>query len=100
MFPRGDWELLYDSWLRYFKGKNFSRWMGPYEVGTVFSNKIVRLITINEAYTPLIVNGHHLRSYHHPVSKDFFIKHLSDNYGFEIVSAKNSSSSHLVKKRR
>lgn len=69
---------------------------GWYEVDTMFDNETIRLVTIDEAHTPLIVNGHHLRLYHRPVSKDCFIKHLSDNSSFEIVSPNNSSSATLV----
>ena len=85
-------------WLsfKYFKRKLYSRWMGSYEVDTMFDNGTVRLITIDESHTPLIVNGHHLRLYHYPISKKSFIKHLSDNSGFEIVSAENSSSAPLA----
>lgn len=96
MCQRGDWAFLYQSWLNYFKGKLFSRWMGPYELDTVFDNRFVRLVTIDELHTPLIVNGQRLRLYHRLAAKDFFIKHLSNNSGFEIVSAKNYSSTLLA----
>jgi len=69
--------------------------MGPYEVETMFDNGTVILVKIDEIHTALIVNGHHLRLFHCPISKDSFIKHLSNNYGFEIVSVENSSSAPL-----
>jgi len=96
VFQRGDWAFLYDSQFKDFKRKLCSRWMGPYEIDTVFDNRTVRLVAINEAHTPLIVNGHRLRLYHRPVYKDSFIRHLSDNFGFEIVSVENSSSTPLA----
>jgi hypothetical protein len=48
--------------------------MGPYEVDKVFDNGTVRLVTIDEACTPLIENGHHLRIYHKPAPKASFVK--------------------------
>lgn len=80
MFQRGDWALLYDSWFKDFKGKIYSRWMGPYEVDTVFDNGIIRLITSDEAHIALIMKGHRLKLYHCPTSRDSFIKYLSDNW--------------------
>lgn len=96
VFQRGDWALLYDSRFKYFKGKPYSKWMGPYEVDTVFDNETIRLIKIDEAHTPMIINGHRLRLYHHPASKDSFIKYFSDNYGFEVFNVENSSSTPLI----
>ena len=65
--------------------------MGPYEIETIFDNGTVKLITIDDANTPLLANGHRLRLYHHPTSKDSFTKHVVDNSDFEIISAGDSS---------
>lgn len=65
--------------------------MGPYKFHTVFDNGTARLITIDESHTHLIMNGHRLRLYHRPNSRDSFIKYLSDNSGFEVISAGNFS---------
>lgn len=70
--------------------------MGLYEFDMMFANKTIILVTINEAHTPLIVNGHCLILYYHLDSKDSFIKHLSDNFRFEVVTVENSSSAPLV----
>ena len=51
--------------------------MGPYQVDAVFDNGTVRLITIDENHTSFLVNGNHLKLYHHLASKDAFVKHLS-----------------------
>ena len=73
VFCEGDWELLYDSrFKRDFKGKLRIRWMGPYLVDRVFDNGTVRLVTIDENRAPLFANGHRLRLYHEPISKDAF----------------------------
>eukprot|EP00253_Pinus_taeda_P014594 PITA_14594 len=57
-FQKGDWALLYDSRFENFQGKLRTRWLGPYEVDTVFPNGTVRLVTIDGSRTPLLVNGY------------------------------------------
>jgi hypothetical protein len=37
-FQPGDWALLFDSLFKTFKGKLTTRWLGPYEVDTVYDN--------------------------------------------------------------
>jgi hypothetical protein len=71
-FQKGNWALLYDSQFKEFQGKLRTRWLGPYEVDTVFPNGTVRLLTINDSRTPLLVNGHRLRLYQKPISKEDF----------------------------
>ena len=73
LFHRGDWALLYDSCFKDFRGKLCTRWMGPYKVDVVFDNGIVRLITIDDTHASFVANGHRLRLYHHPISKDVMI---------------------------
>lgn len=63
--------------------------MGPYEVDVVFDNRIVRLVMIEETRTYFLVNGHHVKLYHHPTSKDVFIKHLSNKYDLMVVGVEN-----------
>ena len=92
VFHRGDWELLYDSCFKDFKGKLCSHWIGPYEVDTFFDNGTVRLVTIDDTHASFIINEHLLKLYHHPASKDVFIKHIYDKDGLKVVSAENSSS--------
>eukprot|EP00253_Pinus_taeda_P007151 PITA_07151 len=55
-FHEGDWALLFDSKFKDFKGKFQTHWLGPYEIDKVFSNGAVRIKTIDESQTPLIVN--------------------------------------------
>ena len=71
-FQKGNWALLYDSHFENFQGKLRTRWLGPYEVDVVFPNGTVRLLTIDDSRTPLLVNGYQLRLYHRPVSKEDF----------------------------
>lgn len=91
MFHKGDLTLLYDYYFKDFKGNIFSPWMGPYEVDIVFYNGIIKLVTIDDTHAYLIVNEHCLRLYHHPDSKDAFIKHVSNKSSLKVASAENSS---------
>jgi len=59
-------------------------------VDTVFDNGTVRLITIDGNHTSFLVNGHCLNLYHHPASRDGFIKHLSDSSGLMVVGIKDT----------
>jgi hypothetical protein len=63
IFQNGDWALLYDSCFKDFKGKLQTRWLGPYKVDTIFDNGTVKLMTIDDAETPIFANGHRLRLY-------------------------------------
>ena len=69
-FQKGNWALLYDSRFENFQGKLRTRWLGPYEVDTVFPNGTVRLLTIDDFRTPLLVNGYRLHLYQQLVSKE------------------------------
>jgi hypothetical protein len=71
-FQKGNWALLYDSRFKEFQGKLRTRWLGPYEVDTIFPNGTVRLLTIDDSRTPLLVNGHRLRLYQKPISREDF----------------------------
>ena len=50
-FQVGDWTLLFDSKFKYFQGKFQTHWLGPYEIEKIFSNKAVRIRTIDESQT-------------------------------------------------
>jgi len=51
----------------------------------------VRIRTIDESKTPILVNGHRLKIYQKPISKEEFIKIFQDNYKMKLVK-KNPSS--------
>ena len=83
VFCEGDWALLYDSrFKRDFKGEIRTRWLGPYQIDRVFDNGTVRLVTIGEDHTPLFANGHTLRLYHKPISRDAFISQVAADSGY------------------
>ena len=87
----GDLALLFEPKFKYFQGKFQTHWLGPYEIEKVFSNGAVRIRTIDESQTPLLVNGHRLKIYQKPISKEEFTKILQNNYEMKLVK-KNSSS--------
>ena len=62
-FQKGNWALLYDSWFENFQGKLCTRWLVPYKINIVFPNGTIRLLTIDDSRTPLLVNGHQIRLY-------------------------------------
>jgi hypothetical protein len=89
-FQPSDWALLYDSRFKNFKGKFSTRWLGPYEVDTVYDNGSVKIKTIDEDHISFIVNGHQFKVYHKPLFKEDFIKHVLQNYEMKLVSKGSS----------
>ena len=73
-FQPGDWALLYDSRYKDFKGKLRTRWLGPYSVEKCHDNGSVLIRTIDEEAIPMLVNGHRLKIYRKPPSRQEFIK--------------------------
>jgi len=71
--------------------------MGPYQVDALFDNGMVRLIIIDENHTSFLVNGHRLKLYHHPASRNAFVKHLSDSFDLMVVGMKDTLT--LFKKK-
>ena len=86
VFCEGDWALLYDSrFKRDFKGKLRTRWLGPYLVDRVFDNGTILLVTIDENRVPLFTNGHRLRLYRRPISKDAFISQIVTDLDYQLA---------------
>ena len=75
-FQSSDWALLYDSRFKNLKGKLSTRWLGPYEFDIVYDNGSVKIKTIDENQNPFVVNGHRLKVYHKPLSKEDFVKNV------------------------
>ena len=76
-FQPGDWALLFNSKYKTFKGKIMTRWLGPYEVETIFDNGSVRIKTIDDSQNSFVVNGHRLKVYNKPLSKDDFLQEIA-----------------------
>eukprot|EP00253_Pinus_taeda_P035501 PITA_35501 len=75
-FHPGDWALLYDSRYKDFKGNLRTRWLAPYTVERCNDNGLVLVRTIDEEAIPMLVNGHQLKIYKKPLSKQEFIETL------------------------
>jgi hypothetical protein len=60
--------------------------MGPYEVDTFYENGAVRIKTIDEKHTSLVVNGHQLKVYHKPLPKEDFVKIVLQTVKMQLVS--------------
>ena len=59
--------------------------MGPYEVVTNFDNGSVKIKTIDGSEVSFVVNGHRLRIYHQPTSKQDFIQNFLQQNEMELV---------------
>eukprot|EP00253_Pinus_taeda_P003563 PITA_03563 len=57
-----------------FKGKLRTRWLGPYAVEKCNDNGSVLIRTIDEEAIPMLVNGHRLKIYSKPLSRQEFVK--------------------------
>jgi len=69
-----------------------THWLGPCENEIVFDNGVVRIKSIDEEKTTFLVNGHRLRIYHKPLTKEEFIRNMQDNLDLNLVKEDSSSS--------
>ena len=81
--------MLYDSRYKDFKGKLRTRWLGPYSVEKCHDNGSVLIRTIDEEAIPMLVNGHRLKIYRRPISRQEFIKTMEKSV---LVIEKGSAS--------
>ena len=63
----------------------------PYEIEEVFNNREVNISTIEGSKIHLLVNGHRLKIYQKPISREEFIKIFQNNSEMKLVK-KNYSS--------
>ena len=59
--------------------------MGPYKVVTAFDNGSVKIKTIDGSEASFVVNGHRLRIYYQPTSKQDFIQNVLQQNEMELV---------------
>ena len=59
--------------------------MGLYEVVTDFDNGSIKIKTIDGSKISFVVNGHRLRLYHQPTSKQDFIQKFLQKNEMELV---------------
>jgi hypothetical protein len=57
-FQPSDWAMLFESLFKKFKGKLTTRWLGPYEVVTIYENGFVKIKTIDDGQVSFVVDGH------------------------------------------
>jgi hypothetical protein len=79
-FKAGDWDLLFNSRFKEFRGKFCTSWLGPYEIDTIYDSKAIKLRTIDADRIPLMANGHKLRLYHKPLSKESFLNRVTSGW--------------------
>ena len=85
--------MLYDSRYKEFKGKLRTRWLRPYVVERCHDNGSVQIRIIDEEAIPLLVNGHRLKTYKRPLSKQEFIDNINNTMMMvEQVPAPSSSN--------
>jgi hypothetical protein len=76
---------LFDSRFKTFRGKITTRWLGPYEVDTAYDNGAVKIKTIDDGQVSFVVNGHGLKFYHKPISKEDFLQVMSTDKALALV---------------
>ena len=89
-FKEGKWALLYDSKFKNFKGKFNTHWLGPYEIEKIFDNGSVWVKTINDGNVTFLVNGHNLKLYQKPQSKEEFAEEIVKKRELRMVRGDNS----------
>jgi hypothetical protein len=77
---------LYDNRFKKFKGKLTTHWLGPYDIDMVYDNGSVRIKAIDRHQTPLLVNGHQLRIYNKPLSKEEFLTRVLHNSDMQVIN--------------
>eukprot|EP00253_Pinus_taeda_P022041 PITA_22041 len=95
IFHEGDWALLYDSRFQDFPGKLQTRWLGPYEIQKVHDNGTLTLITIDGSRYTFKVNGHRVRLYRKPLTRESFCQQLRQDTNIEIMGEEAKTSSPL-----
>jgi hypothetical protein len=60
--------------------------MGPYKIDTIYDNVSIGIRTIDEHQTPLLMNGHRLRIYNKPLSKEEFLTRILHNSNMQVIS--------------
>ena len=58
---------------------------------TVFNNGAVKIKTIDDSHNSFVVNGHRLKVYNKPLSKDDFLQEVAKQIELKIVGGESSS---------
>ena len=86
--------FIYDSRYKDFKGKLRTRWLGSYVIEKCHDNGSVQIRTIDAEAIPLLVNGHRLKVYKRPLSKQEFIDGINKTMMVVEQVSTPASSSH------
>ena len=68
--------------------------MDPYELVTTFDNGSVKIKTMDGSEISFVVNGHRLRLYHQPTSKQDFIQNVLQQNEMELVEGETIPPPH------
>ena len=68
--------------------------MGPSEVVTAFDNGSIEIKTIDDTQNSFVVNGHRIRLYHQPISKQDFVDNALQQKEMEMVEEEVIRPSH------
>ena len=79
------WALLFESWFKNIKEKLTTRWLVTYEVVTSFDNGSEKIKPIDGSKVSFIVNGHRLRIYHQPTSRQDFVQNVLQHREMELI---------------
>lgn len=96
VFHKGDWALLYDSRFQDFPGKLQTHWLGPYEIQKVHDNGTITLTTIDGSGYTFKVNGHQVRLYGKPLTRESFFQQLRRDADMDILGEEEKSSSPII----
>ena len=93
IFHEGHWALLYDSRFQDFPGKLRTRWLGPYEIQKFHDNGTLTLTTIDGSGYTFKVNGHRVRLYRKPLTRESFCQQLRQDTNIKIMGEEEKTSS-------
>ena len=99
-FQEGDWAFLYGSRYKDFKVKLRTRWLEPYVVERCHDNGSEKIRTIDEEAIPLLVNGHRLKMYKRPLSKQEFVESINKTMMMVEKVPNPPSSGHSKRKKQ
>lgn len=92
IFHQGDWALPYDSRFHDFLGKLQTRWLGPYEMQKFHDNGTITLATVDGFGYSFKTNGHRVRLYHKPLTRESFCQQLWEYSAMKILTEEDNPS--------
>jgi hypothetical protein len=59
--------------------------LGPYEIDIIYDNGAIKIKTIDDGQVSFVVNGHQLKFYHKPISKEDFLQVMATDKALALV---------------